>query len=128
MFLLRRFFVKPVVAWSLLNLSLYVMGLSMTDPNFSLIVTKPDNVPIVGLVFLLGFFTWLGAHRAVQNDDRIAQGLEPLEALDKDRDFLKAGGVFTDDFIDGYIALKMQEVTRFRAATHPLEYQMYYTI
>jgi len=51
-----------------------------------------------------------------------------LEALDKDREFLKAGGVFTDDFIDGYIDLKMQEVTRFRAATHPLEYQMYYAI
>src|SRR6478672_10632478 len=53
---------------------------------------------------------------------------QALEALDKDREFLKAGGVFTDDFIDGYIALKMQEVTRFRAATHPLEYQMYYTL
>ena len=51
---------------------------------------------------------------------------QALEALDKDREFLKAGGVFTDDFIDGYIALKMQEVTKFRAATHPLEYQMYY--
>ena len=53
---------------------------------------------------------------------------QALEALDRDRGFLKAGGVFSDDFIDGYIALKMQEVTRFRAATHPLEYQMYYAI
>ena len=53
---------------------------------------------------------------------------QALEALDKDREFLKAGGVMTDDFIDGYIALKMQEVTKFRAATHPLEYQMYYGI
>ena len=53
---------------------------------------------------------------------------QALEALDADRDFLKAGGVMNDDFIDGYIALKMQEVTRFRAATHPLEYQMYYGI
>ena len=53
---------------------------------------------------------------------------EALNALDKDRDFLKAGGVFTDDFIDGYIALKMQEVTRYRASTHPLEFQMYYAI
>jgi glutamine synthetase len=53
---------------------------------------------------------------------------QALEALDKDRDFLKAGGVFTDDFIDAYIALKMKEVTAFRAATHPLEYQMYYAI
>lgn len=51
---------------------------------------------------------------------------QALEALDKDRDFLKAGSVMSDDFINGYIALKMQEVTQFRAATHPLEYQMYY--
>src|SRR6188474_422785 len=53
---------------------------------------------------------------------------QALDALDKDREFLKAGGVMTDDFIDGYITLKMQEVTKFRAATHPLEYSMYYTI
>lgn len=53
---------------------------------------------------------------------------QALDALDKDRDFLKAGGVMNDDFIDGYIALKMQEVTKFRAATHPLEYQMYYGV
>lgn len=51
---------------------------------------------------------------------------QALEALDKDRDFLKAGGVFTDDFIDAYIGVKMKEVTQFRAATHPLEYQMYF--
>ena len=51
---------------------------------------------------------------------------QALDALDKDRDFLKAGGVMSDDFIDAYIALKMQEVTKFRAATHPLEYQLYY--
>ncbi|MEZ5545300.1 MAG: type I glutamate--ammonia ligase [Lysobacteraceae bacterium] len=53
---------------------------------------------------------------------------QALEALDKDRDFLKAGGVFSDDFIDGYIALKSQEVTKFRAATHPLEYSLYYAL
>ncbi|MGA9334186.1 MAG: type I glutamate--ammonia ligase [Rudaea sp.] len=51
-----------------------------------------------------------------------------LDALDKDRAFLKAGGVFSDDFIDAYIQTKMVEVTRFRAATHPIEYQMYYSI
>jgi glutamine synthetase len=51
-----------------------------------------------------------------------------LDALDRDRAFLKAGGVFSDDFIDAYIEVKMGEVTRFRAATHPLEYQMYYMI
>ncbi len=53
---------------------------------------------------------------------------QALEALDKDRGFLKAGGVFSDDFIDAYIRVKMREVTRFRAATHPLEYEMYFAI
>jgi glutamine synthetase len=53
---------------------------------------------------------------------------QALEALDKDRAFLKAGGVFSDDFIDAYIETKLVEVTRFRAATHPIEYQMYYSI
>ncbi|TYT26360.1 type I glutamate--ammonia ligase [Luteimonas viscosa] len=53
---------------------------------------------------------------------------QALAALDADREFLKAGGVMSDDFIDGYIDLKMQEVTKFRAATHPLEYQMYYGV
>src|SRR5215471_7054440 len=51
-----------------------------------------------------------------------------LDYLDKDRAFLKAGGVFSDDFIDAYIELKLQEVTRFRMSTHPIEYQMYYSI
>jgi glutamine synthetase len=53
---------------------------------------------------------------------------QALESLDQDREFLKAGGVMSDDFIDAYIKLKMKEVTAFRAATHPLEYQMYYAI
>jgi glutamine synthetase len=51
-----------------------------------------------------------------------------LEALDKDREFLKRGGVFTDDVIDAYIALKMQEVTRLRMTTHPVEFDMYYSL
>ena len=53
---------------------------------------------------------------------------QALEALDQDRDFLTAGGVFTDDMIDGYIGLKMDEVTRFRMTTHPVEFDMYYSL
>jgi glutamine synthetase len=53
---------------------------------------------------------------------------EALRALDADREFLKAGGVFDDDLIDGYIALKMEEVTRFRMSTHPVEFEMYYSL
>ena len=52
---------------------------------------------------------------------------QALEALDNDRDFLKAGGVFSDDCIDGYIELKMDEVTALRQATHPIEFEMYYS-
>ena len=51
-----------------------------------------------------------------------------LDYLDKDRAFLTAGGVFTDDLIDAYIALKMDEVTRMRMTTHPIEYDMYYSL
>ena len=53
---------------------------------------------------------------------------QALEALDADRDFLKAGDVFTDDCIDGYIGLKMEEVTRLRMTTHPVEFDMYYSL
>jgi glutamine synthetase len=53
---------------------------------------------------------------------------QALAALDADREFLKVGGVFDDDLIDGYIALKMQEVTTFRMSTHPVEFDMYYSL
>jgi len=53
---------------------------------------------------------------------------QALEALDSDREFLKAGGVFSDNLIDGYIDLKMEEVTRFRMSTHPVEFEMYYSL
>jgi glutamine synthetase len=52
---------------------------------------------------------------------------EALNSLDKDRDFLKAGGVFDDDFIDSYIELKMQDVIRFEHTPHPVEFEMYYS-
>ncbi|OGI58724.1 MAG: type I glutamate--ammonia ligase [Candidatus Muproteobacteria bacterium RBG_19FT_COMBO_61_10] len=53
---------------------------------------------------------------------------QALDALDKDRKFLTAGGVFTDDLIDAYIALKMADVTRMRMTTHPIEFDMYYSV
>jgi glutamine synthetase len=53
---------------------------------------------------------------------------EALEHLDKDREFLTRGGVFSNPMIDAYIELKMQEVTRFRMTTHPVEFDMYYSL
>ncbi len=52
---------------------------------------------------------------------------QALEYLDKDREFLTRGGVFSNEMIDAYIELKMQEVTRFRMTTHPVEFDMYYS-
>jgi glutamine synthetase len=48
--------------------------------------------------------------------------------LDKDREFLTRGGVFTNDAIDAYIGLKMEELTRFRMTTHPAEFDMHYSL
>ncbi len=53
---------------------------------------------------------------------------QALECLDADRGFLTKGGVFTDSYLDAYIELKMGEVTRMRMATHPLEFEMYYSL
>ncbi|MDH5594073.1 MAG: glutamine synthetase, partial [Gammaproteobacteria bacterium] len=53
---------------------------------------------------------------------------QALDALDADRKFLTAGGVFTDDMIDGYIKLKMEEVTTLRMTTHPVEFDLYYSL
>ncbi len=53
---------------------------------------------------------------------------EALAALDKDREFLTRGGVFSNEMIDAFIELKMEEVTRFRMTTHPIEYDMYYSL
>ena len=51
-----------------------------------------------------------------------------LEHLDQDREFLTRGGVFSNDMLDAYIELKMEEVTRFRMTTHPVEFDMYYSL
>ncbi|WP_294948516.1 type I glutamate--ammonia ligase [Sulfurivirga sp.] len=53
---------------------------------------------------------------------------EALAELDKDREFLKAGGVFTDTMIDAYIDLKMEHVTQLRMTTHPIEFDLYYSV
>ena len=52
---------------------------------------------------------------------------EAMEALDKDRKFLTQGNVFTDDQIDAYIELKLQEIHNFEHTPHPIEFQMYYS-
>src|SRR4051794_20868807 len=59
-------------------------GLSMLDPNFFLIAAKPDNVPIVAMIFLLGFFTWLALRKAYLNDTQLVVGGIPWEKTESD--------------------------------------------
>ncbi len=53
---------------------------------------------------------------------------EALDNLDRDREFLIRGGVFSNDMLDAYIDLKMEEITRLRMTTHPIEFDMYYSL
>src|SRR5258708_35245664 len=66
------------------------------DPNFRLIVPKPDNVPIVGLLFLLVFFVWFSIREAVLNDRRIAAGAGPIEKAESDRVWVWPDLVYTE--------------------------------
>ncbi len=59
----------------------------------------------------------------------VAESLQQaLAELDVDREFLTAGGVFSNDFIDSYIELKSQDVEKVNMATHPVEFELYYSV
>src|SRR5688500_15542877 len=76
----------PPVAWRLGIGGAVCLGLAMLAPDFFLIVRKPDNVPIVAMLFLVGFFLWLSMYQAYQNDARISAGKAPMEASDGEAD------------------------------------------
>lgn len=77
---------KPRVMGALGLAAVLFLAVSMLDANFAQIVKKPDNVPIVAMLFLVGFFLWLSMHQAITNDERIAAGLKPMEASDGEGD------------------------------------------
>ena len=60
----------------------FAFAFGLMDVNFAKIVTKPDNVPIVGLIFLIFFFVWFSMKQAWENDARVAAGGRPREAED----------------------------------------------
>jgi cytochrome b/b6/petD-like protein len=66
------------------------------DVNFKQIVGKPDNVPIVGLIFLLVFFVWYALREGVLNDRRIAAGQGPIEKAESDRVWVWPDLVYTE--------------------------------
>ncbi len=70
---------------------------SMLDPNFFLVISKPDNVPIVMMVFLVGFFVWFAMHKAQRNDEMIARGEPTFERTEvEDRIFTWPDLVFSE--------------------------------
>jgi hypothetical protein len=96
MIMAREWWTKPTVAWVLLNLSLIFMGLSLSDFDFRQIVGKPDNVPIVAMLFIVAFFTWIYFHRAVDNDRRIAEGRPLFEQEDNEKVLVWPDLVYTE--------------------------------
>jgi len=83
-----RVMTAPFVAWPVLVLTLAFFGVGMLDEHFVSIVTMPDNVPIVGMIFVMGFFTWYSMRKAVLNDIRMDKGEPPLEKLESDEKVL----------------------------------------
>ncbi len=92
----REQLIKPTVSWLILNGMILFMALSMTDYDFRQIVGKPDNVPIVSMLFIVAFFTWLYFKRAVDNDQRIAAGKPLFEQEDNDKILVWPDLVYTE--------------------------------
>ena len=68
------------------------------------------------------------ANDRAQAIPRVSASLaEALHALEQDHDFLLQDNVFTDDIINAYLKIKKQEIDRYNAAIHPLEFEMYYS-
>jgi hypothetical protein len=72
---------------------------SLFDKNFAKIVMKPDNVPIAGMLFLVGFFLWVAFKQAFDNDERMAKGLPPSEAEEADAKILVWPDLVYSEFI-----------------------------
>ena len=92
----REAFASNAWGWGLMAFLTVLFGFGLTDENFSLIIGKPDNVPIVALIFLLVFFTWYSVRAGVLNDRRIAAGKGPIEKDEEDRVWTWPDLVYTE--------------------------------
>lgn len=92
----REIFAKNAVGYGLMAFLTLFFGFGLLDENFVLIIAKPDNVPIVGLIFLVIFFTWYSMREAVLNDRRIAAGDDPIEKEESGRVWVWPDLVYTE--------------------------------
>jgi hypothetical protein len=91
----RKQLTEPTWALTIMNFTLFISGWAMTNADFRSIITKEDNIPIVMLIFTVGFFTWLGLRRAVINDERISRG-EPVLEKDEEKVLVWPDLVYTE--------------------------------
>jgi len=92
----REVFSKNAVGYGLLGFLALFFAFGLFDDNFRLIVVKPDNVPIVVLIFLVVFFTWYSIREGVRNDRLIAGGGDPVEKQESDRVWVWPDLVYTE--------------------------------
>ena len=83
-----RIATNKFVAGTGLLLILAFFGIGLTDPNFKRIITAPDNVPIVALIFIFGYFTWYALRKATENDKRLEEGRPTIEAEESNQKVL----------------------------------------
>ena len=92
----RELFSRDAVGYGLVGFLALFFGFGLFDENFRLIIAKPDNVPIVALIFLIAFFTWYSIREGVRNDQRIAAGEDPIEKQESDRVWVWPDLVYTE--------------------------------
>lgn len=92
----REWWIKDTVMWVMLQASLIFMGLSLSDYDFRQIVGKPDNVPIVAMLFIVAFLTWLYFKQAVENDKRLEEGRPLLEKENSEKVLVWPDLVYTE--------------------------------
>ena len=92
----REAFSRDVVGYGLMGFLALFFGFGLSDENFRLIIAKPDNVPIVGLIFLIVFFTWYAIREGVKNDKRVAAGEDVIEKQEADRVWVWPDLVYTE--------------------------------
>ena len=92
----RELFARNAVGYGLMGFLGLFFVFGLTDENFALIISKPDNVPIVALIFLVIFFTWYALREGVRNDQRMAAGDDPIEKQESDRVWVWPDLVYTE--------------------------------
>src|SRR5258705_4152007 len=92
----REAVASNAVGYGLLGFLGVFFAVGTFDFNFRQIVTKPDNVPVVGLICLLVFFVWYSVREGVLNDQRIAAGQGPIEKVEADRVWVWPDLVYTE--------------------------------